>query len=177
MRLVSQSFTEIQNLQTLLEITLYSLPHFLHSSKNAFNSFLCNHSLFNLAKRKAWVGSPHLKVMQQFLSVHIELCPWIHFFGSATIFQPNCTSDAAKSGWEWAKPMEDHVSMEQNAPFPSYKQGCARNPSLSENFVLSTEVTVTFTKITSCIFISVGVNNRAEIADRFVLQPEKGRGN
>lgn len=69
--------------------------------------------------------------------------------------------------------MEDHVSMEQNAPFPSYKQGCARNPSLSENFVPSTEVTVTFTKITSCIFISVGVNNRAEIADRFVLQPER----
>lgn len=72
--------------------------------------------------------------------------------------------------------MEDHVSMEQNALFPSYKQGCARNPSLSENFVLSAEVTVTFTKITSCIFISVGVNNRAEIAG-FVLQPEKGRGN
>lgn len=72
--------------------------------------------------------------------------------------------------------MEDHVSIEQNAWFPRYKQGRARNPSLSENFVLSTEVTVTFKKITSCIFIPVGVNNHAEIA-WFVLQPEKVRGN
>lgn len=169
----SWSLTVIRNLQTLLEITLYLLPHHLLSSKNAFNSFLCNCSLFNLAKRKVRVGSPHSKVMQQFLSAHVEPCPWIHFVWSAAIFQPNCTSGAAKSGWEWAKPTKDHVSIKQNAWFPSYKQGCARKLSLCENFVLSTQVTVTFTKITSCILIWVDVNNCVEIA-WFVLQPEKG---
>lgn len=175
-RLGSWSLTAIQNLLAFLEITLYSPSQFLWSNKNVFPSFLCNCSVSNLATRKARISLTCSQVMQQFFSTCAELCPWIHFVWSAAIFQPNCTSGAANSDWEWAKPTEDRASVEQNTWFPSYKYGCARNPSLSENFLLSSEVTVTFGKITSCIFVSIGVNNHAEIAG-VVPQPKKGKRN
>lgn len=147
-------------------------PSFFTQAKTCFIHFLA------AAPCLIWQRGKHDPVPL----VH-EWCSSFSAFAPCRVLESNCLISSHFSarlyswpGWEWAKPMEDHVSIEQNAWFPSYRQGCARNPSSSENSVRGSEVAVTFRKITSRVFISVGVNSRAEIAC-VVPQPKKGKRN
>lgn len=163
-----------KNLPALSEITLYLLSQFLHSSKNAFHSFLCSGPVFNLAKREARPGSTCPRVMQQFFSVCAQPCPWIHFVWSAAISQPGCTPGQAgneQSQWKimsLSSKMPGSLATDRDVPGTP-----AQVRTLCEG---GSEVTVTFRKITSCVFISVGVYSRAEIAC-VVPQPKKGKRN